>query len=142
MARCAFIKPGGDRCEATAMKGYDHCYGHRPDLAEERKRNSSKGGKAGGRGRGGSGELTEIKDLLKTLTDRVLGREDAEPLEPGRAAIANQIVNTRLRAVELGRKIKEQDELEARLDALERANEAQPRPSLGSGQRGERSWGA
>ena len=29
MARCAFIKPGGERCGATAMRGYDTCYGHR-----------------------------------------------------------------------------------------------------------------
>ena len=52
MAKCAFIKPGGDRCGARAMKGYETCYGHRPDLAEERKRNASRGGKRGGRERG------------------------------------------------------------------------------------------
>ena len=96
------------------MKGYDTCYGHRPDLADERRRNASKGGKRGGRGRG-SGELTEIKDLLKDLTDRVLRVE----LGSGVAAVANQLINTRLRAVELERKIRETEELEARIEELD-----------------------
>ncbi len=55
MARCAFTKPGGQRCKAAAMKGYDTCYGHREDLADVRRANASKGGKSGGRGRGGRG---------------------------------------------------------------------------------------
>jgi len=33
--------------------------------------------------------------------------------------VANQLINTRLRAIELERKIKETDELEARIEALE-----------------------
>ncbi len=119
MAKCAFIKPGGDRCGARAMKGYETCYGHRPDLAEERKRNASKGGKRGGRGRG-SGEITEIKDLLKGLTGRVL----VGALLPGPAAVANQLTNTRLRAIEQERKVKETEDLEARIEALERGQEA------------------
>lgn len=122
MARCAFIKPGGGRCGATAMRGYEHCYGHRPDLAEERRRHASRGGRSGGRGRG-SGELAGIKTLLSELTDRVLGGDGVEPLETGRAAVANQLVNTRLRALELERKIKETEELEARIEELEAASE-------------------
>jgi hypothetical protein len=116
MGRCAFIKPGGQRCGSIAMKGYDTCYGHRPDLAEERKRNASRGGRAGGRGRGG-GETGEIKALLSDLTEQVLAGE----LETGRAAVANQLLNTRLRAIELERKIREQEEVLERLEALEAA---------------------
>ncbi len=133
MAKCAFIKPGGDRCGTRAMKGYETCYGHRPDLAEERKRNASKGGKRGGRGRG-SGEITEIKDLLKDLTARVLAEKDdkdVEPLPTGSAAVANQLINTRLRTLEQERKNRETEDLEARIEALEQASE---------GQRGARSW--
>jgi hypothetical protein len=47
----------------------------------------------------------------------------------GRAAVANQLINTRLRAIELERKIRETEELEARLAALERSEE------------GDRQWG-
>ena len=38
--RCAFIKPGGERCAATAMHSGHLCYSHRPDLAEQRSRAS------------------------------------------------------------------------------------------------------
>jgi hypothetical protein len=118
LSKCPFIKPGGERCGATAMRGYDHCYGHRPDLAEERRRNASKGGRSGGRGRGG-GEIAEIKTLLSNLTDRVIGKEGMEVLGPGAGAVAAQLINTRLRAVELERKIREQEEIITRLEALE-----------------------
>lgn len=131
MTRCVYIKPGGERCGATAMRGYDTCYGHRPDLAEERRRNASRGGKAGGRGRGG--EIAEVKVLLAGLTDRVLGAEGTEPLKVGAATAANQLINTRLRALELERKIKETEELEARLEALEQASR---------GRGGGAQWGA
>jgi hypothetical protein len=47
----------------------------------------------------------------------------AGDLETGRAAVANQLVNTRLRAIEAERKIKETEELEARIEALERVRE-------------------
>ncbi len=131
LAKCAFIKPGGDRCGARAMKGYETCYGHRPDLAEERKRNASKGGKRGGRGRG-PGEITEIKDLLKDLTERVL----AGDLLPGPAIVVNQLQNTRLRAVEQARKNRETEDLEARIEALERGQGVQ---EAGSAWRGAHS---
>ena len=65
--------------------------------------------------------MAEIKALLSELTNRVLGGEGVEALETGRAAVANQLVNTRLRAVELERRIRESDELEARIEELEQA---------------------
>ncbi len=118
MARCPEIKANGQRCKGDAIPGAGWCFSHDPGRAAERRRNASRGGKLGGRGRG-SGELAEIKTLLTNLTDRVLGGEGVEALETGRAAVANQLVNTRLRAVELERKIKETDELEARIEELE-----------------------
>jgi len=60
-------------------------------------------------------ELSSIKTLLEDLTERVLLGE----LPTGHAAVANQLVNTRLRAIEQERKIKETEELEERLEALE-----------------------
>ena len=54
-------------------------------------------------------------------------------MERGSAVAVNQILNTRARLIEIERKIKETDELEARLEELERLLE----------QRGEggRRWG-
>jgi hypothetical protein len=120
MACCPAIKANGERCKGDAIPGADWCYSHDPDRAEERRRNASRGGKSGGGGRS-SGELAEIKALLSELTNRVLGGEGVEALETGRAAVANQLVNTRLRAVELERRIRESDELEARIEELEQA---------------------
>ena len=104
------------------MPGVEWCYSHDPSeaRAEERRRNASRGGRTGGRGRG-RGEIVTIKELLSELTDRVL----AGKLGTSPAAVANQLINTRLRAVELERKIKETEELEARIEELERATESQ-----------------
>jgi hypothetical protein len=118
MARCAAIKPNGERCKAEAMPDAEWCYSHHPDYAAERRRRASRGGKTGGRGRPAT-ELKDVKALLEDLTERVL----AGDLDTGRAAVANQLVNTRLRAIEQERKIKETEELEGRIEALERAQE-------------------
>jgi hypothetical protein len=60
-------------------------------------------------------EIPAIKALLEDLTERVLSGD----LETGRAAVANQLVNTRLRAIEQERKLRELEELAERLEALE-----------------------
>ena len=120
MNRCAFIKPGGDRCEATVMRGYSTCYGHRPDLADERRRNAQKGGRQGGRGRSGVGKVAgDLHALLEDLTRRVIDGN----LETSRGAVANQLIGTRIRLLEHERCVKELEELEERLDALEQAQE-------------------
>jgi len=62
-----------------------------------------------------SRELAGLKAQLQDLTKDVL----AGDLETGRAAVANQLINTRLRAIEVERRVKEAEELEERLEALE-----------------------
>lgn len=112
--------------------GKAYCHHHDPARAEERRRAAARAGRSKP-----DRELAGIKDLLSDLTERVLGGDGVEPLETGRAAVANQLINTRLRAVELGRKIKETDELEARIEELERASEE---GGYGAG-RGQRQYG-
>jgi hypothetical protein len=128
--RCAAITSAGARCKLEASYG-SYCYQHSPETAEERRRNASRGGKAGGNGRGGQSEISDLKAQLEDLAADVLAGE----LETGRAAVANQLINTRLRAIELERKIRETDELEARLEALEESMQAEL--PLGGGRR----WG-
>ena len=132
LSRCGAIKASGERCKAVAIRGSEWCPAHHPDYQEQRKRAAKRGGKRGGRGRP-QAELSDLKTLLSDLTDRVLGGEGVEPLDTGKAAVANQLINTRLRAVELERKIREAEDLEARLEALEQAAEQQ---------KGARKWGA
>jgi len=70
-----------------------------------------------------SRELAGLKAQLQDLTKDVL----AGDLETGRAAVANQLINTRLRAIEVERRVKEAEELEERLEAIERVLKGRPR---------------
>ena|SRR5215211_476587 len=126
MARCAAVKANGERCrlDATGQQGY--CWAHDPANREKRRVRASRAGRAKA-----SRELPELKTLLADLTDRVLAGE----LETGRAAVANQLLNTRLRAIELERKIREAEEIEERLSRLEEI--ARGRAKMGGGR-----WGA
>jgi hypothetical protein len=124
-SQCRETKANGERCRGTAKDpNSPYCWAHDPANAERRQRTASKAAK--------SEPSREIKDLKKQLeelaSDVLAGR-----VERGDAVAVNQILNTRLRALEVERKIREQDELEARLEQLERAQE--------SG-RGGRRWGA
>jgi hypothetical protein len=114
MAKCNAIKPNGQPCQADAQPGADRCWSHSPDHAAERRRNASRGGKSAGRGRPWL-RLAEIEDQQRTMLFDVL--EGAIP--PGVAAVATQIQNTRLRLVEIERRLKEQEELIERIEALE-----------------------
>ncbi len=59
----------------------------------------------------------DLHALLKDLTRRVIGSE----LEISRGAVANQLIGTRIRLLEHERRVKELEELEERLSALERS---------------------
>ena len=118
MAKCAGITRAGTACKGIPIDGSQWCYVHHPDRIEERQRHGSKGGKRGGRGRPRR-ETEAIKALLEDLTERVL----SGALPTGPAAVANQLTNSRLRALEQERKNKETEELESRIEALEQAQE-------------------
>jgi hypothetical protein len=110
MPQCAGIKRDGGRCTVVVGPGHTHCYAHDPGRAEERKRNASRGGKSKG-----NPEIADLKAQLRKLAAGVLSGEVGR----SEAAVVNQILNTRARLIELERKIREQEELEARLEALE-----------------------
>jgi hypothetical protein len=110
MTRCSGTKRDGGQCTTIVPPPLTHCYQHDPGRAEERRLNASRAAKARH-----DPEIREIKKLLKDLYAGVLeGR-----VERAAAAVANQIANTRLRAIEVERRIREADELEERLDELE-----------------------
>ena len=120
--QCTAVKRNTERCTLPANGPQGLCWAHDPANAEKRRRGASRGGKAKA-----NRELPSIKARLEDLTEQVLSGE----LPTGPAAVANQLLNTRLRAIELERKIKETEELEARLEALER-----------DGKEGGSRWGA
>ena len=110
MSVCKATKRNGDPCTLPANGKQGFCWAHDPTTAEQRRRRAQRGGRAKA-----NRELPTIKALLEDLTERVLSGE----IETGRAAVANQLVNTRLRAIEQERKMRELEELEERLEALE-----------------------
>jgi LPS O-antigen subunit length determinant protein (WzzB/FepE family) len=108
---CRATKRNGEPCTLPATGQHGFCWAHDPANAEARRRTASKGGRSKA-----SREVVGLKAQLGDLTQDVLAGE----LETSRAAVANQLINTYLRAIELERRIKETDEVGARLEALER----------------------
>ena len=98
------------------MRGYPTCYGHRPDLSQERRRNASRGGRSGGRGRPGAGdEISWIRRMLKeAVADVSTGKMDRS-----RAAVAIRGLNALRGLLETEYRIKEAQEFEGRIAALE-----------------------
>ena len=104
MARCAFIKAGGERCKAIATAGATLCYSHDPARAEERSRNARKAGRAGGNGRSsGLSETAEAKRWIKSLVAELLEGK----VERDVATAAFMGLNTLGRFIELERKLEE-----------------------------------
>jgi hypothetical protein len=125
---CAAIKPDGVRCKARAMQGSQWCFNHHPDHSEERRRNASKGGKRGGRGRP-QAELAEIKNVLHALATGVIkGSTDRQD-----AAVAGQLLNTVIRAIGMEMKVREVEELAREVEELRDIIEAN---------NGANRWGA
>ena len=124
MPRCRENKPDGTPCERIVSVSQEYCYSHDPERGEERRRNASRAGKStGGR------EIRDLKRRISGLVDAVMeGSQDR-----GRAAVAIQGFNALKGVLELERKVKEVDELEARLEALEQAT---------GDQKGGQRWGA
>ena len=122
MHRCAGSKWDGSPCAVSVEEGQSYCWWHDPSYSGERRRAASKGGKAKA-----NPLMRRLHDRLEELTERVV----AGTLPPYRGAVAAQLINTRLRAVEFERKVKETGELVERLELLERGRGA-----------GGSSWGA
>ena len=121
MSVCRATKRDGSPCTLPSSGSEGLCWAHDPANAERRRRGQSRGGRSKP-----SRELAATKSQLQQMADKVLAGE----LDRSAAAVAGQLLNIKLRVVELERKIREADELEARLEALER------------GQEGGRRWGA
>ena len=110
MPRCAGTKRDGTRCALQAQAFKDVCWAHDPLNASARQSRASKGGRSKA-----SKAVKELHALLEDLTQRVIEGE----LETSRGAVANQLISTRARLLEYERRLKEQDEILARIEALE-----------------------
>jgi|SRR5215208_2967920 len=118
MAKCAAITQSGTVCKGIPIDGSGFCYVHHPDHTDERRRNGSKGGKRGGRGR----PLVEISDIKRRLSALAEGVLEGK-INRADAAVVSQIFNVHLRTVSVELKAREQEELVGRLEELEEALE-------------------
>jgi hypothetical protein len=130
LAKCSGITQAGTACKGIPIECSEYCYVHHPDYTEERKRHGARGGKRGGRGRP-SVELARLQARFEDLAEKVL----AGDIERGVGAVAGQLLNGARACVRDGLAAREQEELVARLEALEEALE---RNNSGGGRR----WGA
>jgi ParB-like chromosome segregation protein Spo0J len=120
MTICAGIKRDGGRCTAVVGASQTHCYQHDPARASERRSNAALGGRSKA-SREVRGLKLEIKALIADVKAKSLDRNDAQVMIQGYRALRDFI--------DLERRWKETEELEARLEALEQAE-------------GVRGWGA
>lgn len=109
-ARCSYIKPSGGRCKGVPVRGSALCAAHHPDYRASRRA----GARRGGMGRANR-EIGDLKGRILQTVDAVLDGT----LDRGRAAVGIQGLNALRAALELERKIKETEELEARIAELE-----------------------
>jgi len=116
MPRCAGTKQDGSPCERIVSASHTYCFAHDPATAEQRSRNASKAARSKP-----SRELATVKERLRKLAEDVLAGE----VDQDAAAVASRILGVYLRAVEQERKVREQEEVLERIEALERR--AQPR---------------
>lgn len=109
MAGCIGVKPDGSLCKGVAQRDSDYCVSHDPARKQARHRAASKAARSKpGR------EIKVLKTGLEDLAQDVL---DAA-VEPKVGAVVTQIFNARIKLIEVERRIKEADELEARIDEL------------------------
>ncbi len=120
MAVCTAITGSGTRCKGIAIDASGLCHAHHPGRAEARSRAAKRGGKRGGRGRP-QAELTDVKDRLRAMIDDVRNGT----IDRADAAVCAQLYNSLLRAVSVELKLREQLELEQRVEELEHLLERQ-----------------
>jgi hypothetical protein len=132
LARCATIKPNGERCKIDAMPGSDHCWSHDESMAEERRKRAQKGGRSGGRGRP-QAELHRLQKWFEELAQQVIKGE----VDRSDAAVTGQLLNYARACIRDALTAKEKEELEVRIQELEDA-EARRKQSEDKRMRGYR----
>jgi hypothetical protein len=109
--RCPAINKRGERCKRYAAPGDDFCSAHDPRRAEVRKRAASKAGKAFHP----SGESRQIRNRILAMVEEVK-RGDVEPQV---AYAVSSLCNVAINTLRVDLKVRELEEVEKRLDALE-----------------------
>ncbi len=114
VSQCRATKRDGSPCTLPSNRASGLCWAHDPKNAERRRRGQSRGGRTKP-----IRELVEAKAaILTTIEDVKTGS-----LDKGVGAVMFQGYGTLIRAIEQERKVKENEDLEARIEALEQSQE-------------------
>jgi hypothetical protein len=118
MAKCTFTKRNGDECRGVAVGPLGGCYQHDPSYELDRKRDAQRNGKRGGRGRPnpGTADLHRLQSRFEDLAEQVL----AGTVDRADAAVAAQCLNGARSRIAASAKLREIEDFEKRLDALEK----------------------
>jgi hypothetical protein len=121
VAQCRFNRRDGSPCRGVAVGSHGGCFAHDDDFQLERKRNTAaqrKGGKKGGRGRPtnpGTADLQRLQKAFEELAYKVLRGE----VDRATAAVITQCWNGARSCISASGRLRELEEVEARLDAIE-----------------------
>jgi|SRR5215208_5842988 len=115
MTRCPAITRDGQPCRGLVGAGSDYCPAHDPARSEARSRSASKAAR--------SRPSTEIRAIKAGIREVIDGVQDGS-IERGVGAVLFQGYNALLKATETERRIRELDEIEERVEALERRRPA------------------
>lgn len=118
MAKCTFTKRNGDECRGVAVGPLGGCYQHDPSYELDRKRDAQRNGKRGGRGRPNpsTADLHRLQSRFEDLAEQVL----AGTVDRADAAVAAQCLNGARSCIAASAKLREIEDFEKRLDALEK----------------------
>lgn len=121
MALCSGTRADGGPCGAQAISNSSWCFNHHPDYEEARRRRASKGGRRGGRGRPSPAvaELARLQHRFEELAEELVEK----PGYADRAQAMGRLLNYARQCIATSLKAREQEDLIARLEALEEALE-------------------
>ena len=107
--QCPSTKRDGERCSGSVPEGKYYCWFHDPANSDKRRQAASKGGK---------GNRAKLSKHLHTRLDELIEQVVGGELEPYPASIAGQLIKVKISLMEMERKIKETEDLEARVGEL------------------------
>ncbi len=111
MAQCGANKRNGSPCTVSVPVEQEYCWWHSPANAEVRQQAASRGGRA---------RSNPLARSLHSQLEKLAADVASGEVAPYKAAVIVQVVNARIRLVEVERRVAEQEDLLARLEELER----------------------
>ena len=116
MPKCQAVTRSGKRCSASVGPGVEWCWNHDPARAAQRRESAARAGRSRGTP-GLASEAAGYRRRLEKIADDVLDAESGVGSKS--AAVAVAAINAALRSLSVEASLREHEELEPMLRALE-----------------------